>query len=93
MWNLHGANERNLNVHYQKLAQRLHGEKGNDMTRKAMVHSAQEVQDVEIIQYKSANDITVRTKSGTVCHAIDNPFTGLIYADDLYAIIEGGSTK
>lgn len=60
------------------------------MTRKAMVHSANEVQDVEIIQYKNLNNVTVKTQSGIVCHAIDNPFSGLIYADDIYGIIEAG---
>ncbi len=46
--------------------------------------------EVEVLEHNGANDVTVRLKDGTVCKAIDNPFTGLIYADPVYAKIKEG---
>jgi hypothetical protein len=59
--------------------------------RKAMIYvdgTNDYMGEVEVIQYKGANDVTVRLQDGTMCHAIDNPFTGLLYADPVYAKIE-----
>ena len=60
--------------------------------RKAMIYvdgTNDYMADVEVVEYKSANNVTVRLQNGTLCHAIDNPFTGLLYADPVYAKIEG----
>lgn len=59
----------------------------------AMVHSVKQIQKVEIIQWNSSNDIIVKTVNGVTCHAIWNPFNGLIYADDLYAVIKEGEER
>lgn len=54
----------------------------------AMVHSIDDIGEVEVLEWNSDNDITVRTKQGVVCKAIFNPFVGRIYADDLYAVLD-----
>lgn len=57
-------------------------------TVKAIVHSQQDKgpQDCELIDKAGDNDYIVRTPDGVVCHAIYNPFSGLFYAGDIYAI-------
>ena len=30
--------------------------------------------------------LMVKTKQGMICSAIDNPFTGLLYVDDIYGV-------
>lgn len=54
----------------------------------AMVHSKGKIEEVTILEEKAMDNITVKTKEGIVCKAIYNPFSNLIYADDLYAVIE-----
>jgi len=55
------------------------------MTRKGIVHSEEDkgIQDVTVTMYNNANDIQVVTPRGVRCTAIDNPFTGLLYCDDI----------
>ena len=59
----------------------------------AMVHSVKEVQTVLLHEKVKDNDYICTTKSGVKCHAIFNVFTGLYYADDLYAVIEEKEVK
>lgn len=58
------------------------------MKREAMIHSKNAIGVVEIVKYNSINDIIVITEDGVKCTAVDNPFTGLIYADDKYGVIK-----
>lgn len=44
--------------------------------------------EVNVIDYQDANHIKVKLEDGTVCWAIDNPFTGLLYADPIWARIK-----
>jgi hypothetical protein len=60
------------------------------MTQKrlAIVHSREKegARPVEVLCYKDSADVIVVTEDGAICHAIDNPFTGLLYADDVYMV-------
>jgi len=58
------------------------------MKRLAMVHSKEKegAQEVIVLLYKNQNEIMVKTKQGMICSAIDNPFTGLLYVDDIYGV-------
>lgn len=55
---------------------------------KAMIHSKDSVGTVTLLEKVGDNDYLVKTEDGIVCHAIFNIFTGLYYADDLYAKVE-----
>ena len=65
------------------------------MTRKAMLHSLDQdglhtapLQDVTVLHYESCNRVIVKTEAGITCTAVDNPFTGYLFADDVYGIIK-----
>lgn len=53
-----------------------------------MVHSKDSVDTITLLEKVGDNDYLVKTNEGIVCHAIFNIFTGLYYADDLYAKVE-----
>ncbi len=64
------------------------------MIRKAMLHSMDEdgrhnapLQDVTVLRYESINRVIVKTDAGIICTAVDNPFTGFLFADDVYGIV------
>lgn len=61
--------------------------------RNAIIHSLDQtenkVQPVEVITHNGNNDVIVKY-DGKTCHAIDNPFTGYLYVDDIYGIIDTG---
>jgi len=54
-----------------------------------MIHSKSAQGNITVIDKPnpSENDYIVITEGGVKCHAIFNPFSGLYYADDIYAII------
>lgn len=55
----------------------------------ARVHSMHgQMCAVELLTKIGDNDYLVKLPSGTVCHAIYNPFAGCYYADDVYRKIE-----
>lgn len=58
----------------------------------AMVHSEKKrgPQQVEYLEQTGANTHRVKTPAGVICTAIYNPFSGLYYADDIYAAEPGG---
>ena len=56
------------------------------MMAKAMVHSLNDMAEVEILTENGPNDIITKYR-GKVCTAIRNPFNGLLYADDVYGVI------
>lgn len=56
------------------------------MTVDAMIHSKNKIETVELLRKIGDNDYLVITKDGVKCHAIFNPFVGIYYADDKYAI-------
>ena len=58
--------------------------------QEAMIHSKSARGMVEIIRKAGDNDYIVKTEDGIVCHAIFNPFVGLFYADDKYAVVSNG---
>ena len=66
------------------------------MTAKAYIHSLDRegrhpdsaIQEVEVLRNNGVNDMVVRTQSGITCTAISNPFCGMIFADDVYGVIE-----
>lgn len=60
------------------------------MTVRAVVHSVEDVQDVELLKKTGDNQYLVKTTSGVTCTAIFNPFVGLYYADDLYGVVKTG---
>ena len=60
---------------------------------RAMVHSTKTIQTVTVLEWNAMDDIIVITEAGVKCHAIWNVFTGLVYADDLYAVIEEGGER
>ena len=51
----------------------------------AMIHSKKALGEIEVLEHVGNNDYLVKTEDGIKCHAIFNPFSGLWYADDLYA--------
>lgn len=54
-----------------------------------MIHSKNGMGSMTILErIGNCNDYIVRTEDGVKCHAIFNPFTGLFYADDKYAIVK-----
>ena len=58
----------------------------------AMVHS-EEKKGPQVCEYLAKtgdNTHRVKTPAGVICTAIFNPFTGLYYADDIYAAEPGG---
>lgn len=57
-----------------------------------MVHS-EEKRGPQLLEYLAKtgdNTHRVKTPAGVICTAIFNPFTGLYYADDIYAAVPGG---
>lgn len=58
----------------------------------AMVHSEEEKgpQWCDYLARTGNNTHRVKTPAGVICTAIFNPFTGLYYADDIYAAEPGG---
>lgn len=56
------------------------------MTVKAMVHSVQDLREVEIVRQLSNNDVVAKY-NGVYCTAIFNPYTCLYYVDDIYGRI------
>lgn len=59
------------------------------MTRLAMIHSLKEVREVTIVQKIDDNHVIAEFE-GKHYTAIDNPFNGLIYVDDLYGEVADG---
>lgn len=57
------------------------------MKRMAMIHSLKATAEVEIIQRVDNNHV-IAEYNGKHYTAIDNPFTGLIYVDDLYGEVD-----
>lgn len=59
------------------------------MKRLAIVHSQEKQgpQEVEVLEYKDLNNLKVRTKDGVICKGVDNPWSGYVYADDVYGVI------
>ena len=58
------------------------------MVRDACIHSLKgAVEPVKVLCYRSVNDVVVKTCRGDVVTAVDNIFSGYIYADDVYGII------
>lgn len=53
------------------------------MTRTAMIHSKNSTDEVRVIQCKDVNHVIVEY-NGKHYTAVDNPFSGLIYCDDIY---------
>ena len=53
----------------------------------AMVHSINAVKEVEIIEKRGDNDYLAKV-GDVVCTAIFNPFVGLYYVDDVYAVMK-----
>ena len=62
----------------------------DNITGNACIHSkGGEMGHITLIEKLSDNDFKVRVdESGTVCHALFNCFSGRVYADDLYGVIE-----
>lgn len=56
------------------------------MKRQAMIHSLEEIREVEIVEYKDLNHVVAKFND-KLYTAIDNPFSGLIYVDDIYGEI------
>ena len=54
----------------------------------AMIHSKKAIGQVDILEHVGDNDYIVITEDGVKCHAIFNPFVGLYYADDKYAVVQ-----
>lgn len=54
----------------------------------AMIHSKDAKGQIQILAKIGDNDYIVRTEDNVLCHAIFNPFVGIYYADDLYAVVE-----
>lgn len=52
----------------------------------AMIHSLKETREVEIIQQLDANHVIAEYGERHFT-AIDNPFSGLIYVDDIYGAV------
>ena len=46
------------------------------------------LQDVEILEQVGDNDYIVLTPEGIKCHALFNPFTGYLFADDVYRVVK-----
>lgn len=51
-----------------------------------MIHSLKETREVEIIQQLDANHVIAEFE-GRHYTAIDNPFSGLVYVDDIYGSV------
>lgn len=51
-----------------------------------MIHSLKETKEVEIVQHLNANHV-IAAFEGRHFTAIDNPFSGLVYVDDIYGEI------
>ena len=56
------------------------------MKKYAMIHSIKNIAEVEILEWKDNNNI-IAEYQGRKCTAIFNPFTNLIYVDDVYGVI------
>ena len=46
------------------------------------------LQDVEILEQVGDNDYIVLTPAGIKCHALFNPFTDYLFADDVYRVVK-----
>ena len=53
------------------------------MEREAMIHSKNKTDIVRVVQYLDLNHVIVEYE-GKHYTAVDNPFTGLTYCDDIY---------
>lgn len=53
-----------------------------------MIHSKEARGEMQILKKVGDNDYLVVTEDGVKCHAIYNPFVGMYYADDLYAVVK-----
>jgi hypothetical protein len=59
---------------------------------KAMVHSLNDLDEVNIISEDGPNNVVAEYK-GKRCTAIFNPFSGLYYVDDVYGVISDSKEK
>ena len=53
----------------------------------AMVHSINDIKEVEIIEKRGDNDYLAKV-GDVVYTAIFNPFVGLYYVDDVYGVVK-----
>lgn len=53
-----------------------------------MIHSKNAKGELQVLKKVGDNDYLVMTEDGVKCHAIYNPFVGMYYADDLYAVVK-----
>lgn len=53
----------------------------------AMVHSLNDLAEVEIIEHKDNNNV-IALYNGKKCTGIFNVFVGRYYVDDIYGVIE-----
>lgn len=60
-------------------------------TVRAMVHSLQALAEVTIISKKDNNHV-IAEYNGKRCTAVDNPYSGLFYVDDIYGVIPESMT-
>jgi hypothetical protein len=60
------------------------------MTRTAIIHSLDQTdnkfQTVTVLEHNGNNDVVVEYQEKKY-HAVDNPFTGYLYVDDIYGLI------
>lgn len=61
-------------------------------TGSAMIHSLNEVRTVQIISETDNNHVTAKF-NGKTCNAINNPFNGIYYVDDIYGVISDDYDK
>lgn len=54
---------------------------------KAMVHSLNSLAEVTIISEKDNNHV-IAEYNGQKCTAVNNPFSGYYYVDDIYGVIK-----
>lgn len=57
------------------------------MKIRAMVHSLNDLAEVEIVEHKDNNNV-IAMYGEKKCHAVFNPFVGRYYVDDIYGVIE-----
>lgn len=55
-----------------------------------MIHSKEAKGEIQLLRKVGDNDYIVVTEDGVKCHAIYNPFVGMYYADDKYAVVKEG---